>query len=145
MREVTTQRNKEVSKRHGKRQRRGAENAKVRGEEERDFTAEGTENTERKKSKRLARWGIGDFTKDGGAACAGGGGKIRGAAVEGFVGQNGESKSFLGIFGDAQFWRADNFDLWKRGGQLREDQRVVGAAAGDDELIDFRFGQDKTV
>lgn len=71
--------------------------------EERTCTIEGTENTQWKKSKqRLARRGIGDFTKNGGAAGTGGGGKVRGALVESFVGQNRECEGFLGILGNAQ-------------------------------------------
>src|SRR5260370_9456641 len=31
------------------------------------------------------------------------------------------------------------------GGELREEQGVAGAAARDDELVDFGFGQDETV
>ena len=45
--------------------------------------------------------GIGDFTEDGGAGGAGGGGEVRGAVVEGFVGEEGEGVGFFGSFGDA--------------------------------------------
>src|SRR6202158_4581674 len=58
-----------------------------------------------------ARRGIGDFTKDGGVAGAGGGGKVGGAAVEGFVGQNCEGERFFGGFGDALLWGWGGFDV----------------------------------
>ena len=58
----------------------------------------------------LARWGIGDFTEDGGLFCAGGGGQIRGALMEGFVGQDGEGQGFFGVSGDAEIGGVENLD-----------------------------------
>src|SRR6266446_4770697 len=118
--------------------------AEVRRGEGNDLTQRGW-RAEHRMHAELLRRGIGDFTKDGGAACARGGGKIRGSAVEGFVSQDCESKSFLGVFGNAQLWRAHNLDLRKRCGHLRQDQRVVRAAAGDDELMDLGFGEDEAI
>src|SRR5262245_46699406 len=51
--------------------------------------------------ERLVRRGIGDFTEDGGAVGAGGGGNVRRTAVEGFVGEEGEGEGFFGVGGDA--------------------------------------------
>ena len=59
------------------------------------------------KDKRL---GIGDFTEDGGAMGAGGGGEVGGAVVEGFVGEEGEGVGFFGLFGDAEFLGGEEFD-----------------------------------
>ena len=50
------------------------------------MTTERTEGTESEgRDERLARRGIGDFTKDGGAAGAGGGGDVAGAMVESLI------------------------------------------------------------
>ena len=46
----------------------------------------------------------GDFTEDGGAVGAGGGGEIGGAMVKGFVGEEGEGVGFFGLFGDVEFF-----------------------------------------
>ena len=46
--------------------------------------------------------GVGDFSEDGGAASAGGGRKIGGAAVKGFVGHKGESQGFFGFGGNGE-------------------------------------------
>ena len=49
---------------------------------------------------RLAGRGVGDFTEDGGAACACGGGDVGRALVECFVGEDGEGQGFFGVGGD---------------------------------------------
>jgi len=75
--------------------------------------------------------GVGDFTKYGRAARARGGRHIAGAMVKGFVGHEREGEGFFSIFRNTQVRRAKNLDLRKRRGQLADDQRIVGAAAGD--------------
>src|SRR5216683_6224984 len=93
----------------------------------------------------LARRSIGYFTEDCWAAGAGCGGKVRGALVKGFVGEKGKGKSLLGVFGNAKTPRGQDFDAGKGGGKLSEDQGIVRATAGNDELVNFRFGQNETV
>src|SRR5258708_35680779 len=82
--------------------------------------------------------------------------------MEGFISEKSESECLFGVNGDAKAKRGDDFDLARRGspaemgrnmlrpyaegcGELGEEQGVAGAAAGDDELVDFGFGQDETV
>src|SRR5258708_40340828 len=82
--------------------------------------------------------------------------------MEGFISEQSESESFFGVNGDAEAKRGDDFDLARRGspaevgrnmlgpyaegcGELGEEQGVAGADAGDDDLVDFGFGQDETV
>ena len=116
--------------------------------------------------------GIGDFTEDGGAVGAGGGGEIGRAMVEGLVGEEGEGVGFLGLFRDVEVGGGDYFDgiFWKvpsgewpfgyaqgrraairreridseKGFELGHEKGIAGAAAGDDQLGDFVFGKDKT-
>src|SRR5467141_3053763 len=95
--------------------------------------------------ERLARRSIGYFTEDRRAAGAGCGGQVRGALVKCFVRQQSEGKGFLGIFGNAETPRGQDFNAREGGGKLREDQRIVRATAGNDELVNFRFGQNETV
>src|SRR5882762_2507848 len=95
--------------------------------------------------ERLARRGIGYFTEDRQAAGAGCGGQVRGALVKCFVGQQSEGKGFLGIFGNAETPRGQDFDAGKCGRKLCKDQRITGATAGNDELVNFRFGDDETI
>jgi len=64
----------------------------------------------------LAGRGIGDFTKDGGAVGAGGGGEIAWAVMEGFVGEKGKGEGFFGGFGDAEMGGGKNFDGREGGG-----------------------------
>src|SRR5208337_1056149 len=99
----------------------------------------------REDRKESAGRGIGDFTKDGGAEGACGTGEIGGAVVEGCVGQEGEGEGFFGVFGDAEFGGRENFDGGKSGSELRHDERIVSATAGDDELADFCFGKHEAV
>src|SRR6202045_2323282 len=95
--------------------------------------------------EKLAGRGIGYFTEDRWAAGAGCGGQVRGALVKCFVGEKGEGKGFLGFFGNAETRRGQDFDAGKGGEKLGEDQRIVRATAGNDELVNFRFGGDETV
>ena len=50
----------------------------------------------------LAGRGIGDFTENCRATCAGCGGKVRGALMEGFISEQSKSKGFFGVNGDAE-------------------------------------------
>ncbi len=59
----------------------------------------------------LAGRGIGDFTENCGATCAGCGRKVRGAVMEGFISEQSESEGFFGVNGDAELRRGDEFDL----------------------------------
>ena len=94
---------------------------------------------------QLTRRGIRNFTKDGGAAGSGGVGKIRRAKLPVFVGEQGKGVGFLGVFGDAKLRRGENFNWRKCGGQLGHDKRIVGATAGDDELVDSMLGENEAV
>src|SRR5882762_1989086 len=58
----------------------------------------------------LARWGTGDFAEDGGLFCSGGGGQIRGALVEGFVGEDGKGQGFFGVRRDSEIGGVENRD-----------------------------------
>ena len=69
---------------------------------------------------------------------AGGAGQIRGAAVHGLVGQHGENECFLGVAGQAQVFCRHDFNFAQGGGELREDERIAGAAAGDEQLRNGR-------
>lgn len=62
-----------------------------------------------------------------------------------FVGEQSKREGFLGSFRNAETRRGQNFDARKGSGELRKDQRVVRATAGDDELVNFRFWQNETV
>jgi len=63
----------------------------------------------------------------------------------GFVGEEGEGVGFFSVFGDAEMGRGENCDGGKGGGELRHDERIVSAASGDDELVDFCFGENEAV
>src|SRR6476620_189368 len=52
--------------------------------------------------RKLAGRGIGDFTKDGWPARAGGGGDVGGTLVPSFVGEDGEGQGFFGVGGDVE-------------------------------------------
>ena len=89
-----------------------------------------------------------------------------------FVGHKGEGEGFFGSGGDAEIVGRDDLNVggrnifelacsWhlgdmprsvfrpymgcERGFELRHDERVFGAAAGDDELIDSVFWQDEAI
>src|SRR5258708_40171828 len=74
-------------------------------------------NEAKKRPKRelgeglLAGRGIGDFTENCGATCAGCGGKVRGALTEGFISEQSESESFFGVDGDAEARGEEDFHL----------------------------------
>jgi hypothetical protein len=65
--------------------------------------------------------------------------------MEGFVREEGKSIGFLGVFGhaEARGWRY--FDAREESCELREDEWIVGTAAGNDELRDFCAWQDEAV
>ena len=73
------------------------------------------ETTVRLESPEGEELRIGDFTEDGGACGAGGGGEVGGALVEGFVGEEGEGVGFFGLFGDGEFFGGEDVD-WGEGG-----------------------------
>jgi len=89
--------------------------------------------------------GIGDFTENGRGVRAGGAGKIAGAVVESFAGQQGKCEGFFGVLRDAQAGRWNDFDFAESGGELRNNERIFSAASGDDELMYFCFGEYKAV
>ncbi len=80
-----------------------------------------------------------------GAAGASCGGKVRGTLVKRFVGEKRKGEGLLGIFGDAKSRRGQNLDPRKCSGELGEDQRIVGATAGYNKLVNFCFAQHETV
>ena len=65
--------------------------------------------------------------------------------MEGFVREEGEGEGFFGVGGDVEFIRSDDVDVRKSCGELGEEKRILCAAAGDDELVDFVFGKNETV
>jgi len=65
--------------------------------------------------------------------------------VKRFVGQKRKCESFLGIFGNAQPGRGQDFDPGKRSGKLGKDQRIVRATAGNNQLVDLRLAQNETI
>ena len=85
----------------------------------------------------LQRRGVADFAEDGGASGAGGAGQIRGPAAQSFVGEQGEREGLLGIARQAQRFRSGHLNSGEGGGELREDQRIAGAAAGNKQLGDW--------
>jgi len=74
-----------------------------------DLNTEFTEDTEKK--EQLSGRGIGNFAEDGRTARASGGREIRRTLMERFISEKGESKSLLGVGGDAE----------ARGGQNGEE------------------------
>src|SRR5713226_5397446 len=101
-----------------------------------------TQDLEKEQS---ARRGIGYFTEDCGTACACCGGKVRRALMKRFVSQQSKGKGFLGVLGNAESRRRQDFDAGKGSRKLGEDQRIVRATARNDEFVNFCFGQDETV
>jgi hypothetical protein len=69
--------------------------------------------------------GIGDFTEDGGLARAGGGGEIRWAAMEGFVGEDSEGEGLFGGFGDAEGGGGEDLDLGSSGHRANLGRSVL--------------------
>ena len=65
--------------------------------------------------------------------------------MESFVGEEGEGEGFFCVGGDVEFIRSDDLDVRNSGGELGKEKRILGAAAGDDELMDFVFGKDEAV
>ncbi len=62
-----------------------------------------------------------------------------------FVGQYCKRECFLGVYRDAKSRRGQDLDPRKCSGELGEDQRIVGATAGNNELVNFCFGQNEAV
>ena len=61
------------------------------------------------------------------AARAGGGGEIRWALVEGFVGHQREGEGFFGVVGDAELRRKEEFDL----ATVFEERAVARGSSGE--------------
>src|SRR3989449_3214270 len=93
----------------------------------------------------LTRRSIGYFTEDCGATRAGCRGKVRGTLMKCLVSQKRESESFLGVFRNAQSRRRQDFDAGKGGGNLGENQGIVRATTGNNQLVNFRFWQNETI
>src|SRR2546427_6826962 len=93
----------------------------------------------------LTRRSIGYFTEDCGATRAGCRGKVRGTLMKCLISQKRESESFLGVFRNAQSRRRQDFDAGKGGGNLGENQGIVRATTGNDQLVNFRFWQHETM
>lgn len=78
--------------------------------------------------------------------CAGGAGEIAGALMECFIGHERKGEGFFGVSGNAEGGGGKNFYAGtERGGELRHQKRIFCAAAGDDELMNFYFGEDESV
>src|SRR6266568_3937042 len=95
--------------------------------------------------ERLARRGIADFPQYGRAAGARRRGQVRWAAMKRLIRKQRKSESFFAVFGNAQARGRENFDFGKRGCELRQDERIVRAAAGDDKLVNLAPGKDEAV
>src|SRR5712692_10069202 len=89
--------------------------------------------------------GIRDFTQNGRAARAGGGRNIARTVMKGLVRQQRKGESFLGVFGYAEFRGRNHLNARQGRGNLPHDEWIVGAPAGDDELIDFGLREDEAV
>ena len=74
-----------------------------------------------------------------------GGRKICGALVERFVGHQCECEGFLRVCGNTEFCRGYDVHLRECGGDLREHQRVAGAAAGNNHLLNFVRWKNETM
>src|SRR6266481_2789240 len=98
-----------------------------------------------RESGPLARRSIRDFTENCWATGARCGSKVRRALMKCFVGQQRKGEGFLGVFRNTQPRRGQDFDAGQGGRELSEDQRVARAAAGNNELLDFRLRQNETV
>src|SRR5437879_10829062 len=93
------------------------------------------------KAVPLARRSIGYLTEDCGAAGASCRRQVRRALVKRLISKQGKGERFLSIFGNAETRREQDFDAGKRSGELSENQRIVRATAGHNELVNFRLGQ----
>ena len=133
---------------------------------EKDLTQR-ARRSEHRGHRELLRWGIGDFTKDGGTVGACGGGHVARTVVKSLVCQQSEGESFFRVLGDAESRRRQNVDGLGRaclrrqakarphnfggaanaesGGELGDKKRILGAAAGDDELMDFGLRKHEAV
>jgi len=67
--------------------------------------------------------------------------------MKGFVGEEGEGVGFLGVFGDAELGGGEEFDAHgvHPACNQSDHKRVVSAATGDDELVDFCLRKDEPV
>ncbi len=65
--------------------------------------------------------------------------------MEGFVGEESEGEGFFGVLWYAEVRGRKDLHSGQSRGNLSHDERVVGATAGDDELVDFGFGEDEAV
>ncbi len=70
-------------------------------------------------------------------ACAGGTWQICRAAMVALIRQHGECKCFFGIFRHTQFSRSQYLDPRQARRELRHDDRVVRASAGDDKFVNL--------
>ena len=75
------------------------------------------------------------MAEDHGVFCSGGRREGAGAAQPGFVGEDGEGDGFLGFGGEAVVVCGLDLRLGHQAAEMIHDLRVIGAAAGGDELI----------
>src|SRR5579871_5502725 len=85
----------------------------------------------RASAKRLSR---SDITEENCAPRAGSRRQIGTAAAPGLVRQDGEGDSFLGVGIDAEAGGTGDASAGQECREVTHDQRVVNAAAGDDEV-----------
>src|SRR5262249_44558441 len=62
-----------------------------------------------------------------------------------FVCEKSEGESLFGVCGDAEVRGRQHFGFGESRGKLGKDERIAGAAAGDDELEDFVFAGNEAV
>ena len=65
--------------------------------------------------------------------------------AEGFVSHESEGESFFGLLGNAELSGSEKLDRSERSFELSHEEGIASATAGDDELGNFRFGQNETV
>ena len=65
--------------------------------------------------------------------------------MERLIAEQGKGVGFFGLFGDAVLFGGQELDGSKSGFELAHQERIAGAAAGDDELGDFCGREDEPV
>src|SRR5579863_2678176 len=77
-----------------------------------------------------------NFSEDGGMARASGAGQVVGVLLKGFVGEDGEGEGFFGVGWNAKSAGGDVFQRGQKRGEVGDQQRIAGAAPGENEFSD---------
>jgi len=85
------------------------------------------------------------FAQDCRALGAGRCGEIGGAIVNRLESQHGEGEGFFCVLRNPETTRGDDLDSGEAGPEMCHEQRVVGATAGDDHIIDAKARRDPSV